>query len=128
MADLKANPKCSASGIVIESRVEKGKGNVATVLVQEGTLKKGDIIVAGTVVGKIRRMNNERGEIVKQALPSDPVEITGLPDTPVAGQQFVICQKDSQAQEVKEFYEKEIRAAEKGGGANIDDILSLIHI
>jgi len=126
VADLKANPKCSARGIVIESRVEKGKGNVATVLVQEGTLKKADIIVAGTVIGKIRRMTNERGEIVKLALPSDPVEITGLPDTPVAGQQFVVCEKDTQAQEVAEFYEKEIRAAEKGGGANIDDIFSRV--
>lgn len=126
VADLKANPKCSARGIVIESRVEKGKGNVATVLVQEGTLKKADIIVAGTVIGKIRRMTNERGEIVKLALPSDPVEITGLPDTPVAGQQFVVCEKDTQAQEVAEFYEKEIRAADKGTGANIDDIFSRV--
>ncbi len=124
--DLKANPKQSAMGIVIESKVEKGKGNVATVLVQNGTLKKGDIIVAGQVVGKVRRMSNERGDILKQALPSDPVEITGLPETPAAGDRFDVCQKESEAQEVADLRMKESQDTVDNKKKSIDDIFSKV--
>ena len=88
MMELKANPDRRAKGIVIEARLDKGRGPVASLLVQNGTLKSGDIIVAGTSVGRVRVMTNENGVEVKSAGPSVPVEITGLAETPNAGDVF----------------------------------------
>ena len=88
MKELKANPDRAAKGTVIEARLDKGRGPVATVLVQNGTLHTGDIVVAGTTVGRIRAMMNERGERVKSAGPSVPVEVTGLNEVPVGGDTF----------------------------------------
>ncbi len=88
MAELKANPDRRAKGVVIEARLDKGKGPVATLLVQNGTLNSGDIIVAGTSVGRVRVMTNENGKQLKTAGPSVPVEITGLAETPSAGDSF----------------------------------------
>jgi len=88
MMELKANPDRRAKGIVIEARLDKGRGPVASLLVQNGTLNTGDIIVAGTSVGRVRVMQNENGKEVKQAGPSVPVEITGLAETPNAGDVF----------------------------------------
>ena len=88
MMELKANPDRRAKGIVIEARLDKGRGPVASLLVQNGTLNAGDIIVAGTSVGRVRVMQNENGKAVKQAGPSVPVEITGLAETPNAGDVF----------------------------------------
>ena len=88
MMELKANPDRRAKGIVIEARLDKGRGPVASLLVQNGTLKSGDIIVAGTSVGRVRMMTNENGIEVKVAGPSVPVEITGLAETPNAGDIF----------------------------------------
>ena len=88
MMELKANPDRRAKGIVIEARLDKGRGPVASLLVQNGTLKSGDIIVAGTSVGRVRVMQNENGISVKSAGPSVPVEITGLAETPNAGDVF----------------------------------------
>ncbi|MBR6533180.1 MAG: translation initiation factor IF-2 [Clostridia bacterium] len=88
MQELKANPDRRAKGIVIEARLDKGRGPVASLLVQNGTLKTGDIIVAGTSVGRVRVMTNENGKVLKTAGPSVPVEITGLAETPNAGDIF----------------------------------------
>lgn len=88
MMELKANPDRRARGVVIEAKLDKGRGPVATVLVQKGTLKKGDIVVAGTSVGRVRVMTNENGVAVKEAGPSVPVEIMGLDEVPEAGEQF----------------------------------------
>ncbi len=86
--ELKANPDRRAKGVVIEARLDKGRGPVATLLVQAGTLKTGDIIVAGTSVGRVRVMTNENGQVLDTAGPSVPVEITGLAETPAAGDGF----------------------------------------
>ena len=88
MKDLKANPDRAAKGTVIEARLDKGRGPVATVLVQNGTLHKGDTIIAGTSVGRVRVMTNDKGERVKEAGPSVPVEITGLDEVPTGGDTF----------------------------------------
>ncbi len=85
MQDLKANPHLPAHGTIIEAQLDKGRGPVATVLVQRGTLQIGDTIIAGTAYGKVRAMINDRGEKVKKALPSTPVEVLGLNDVPLAG-------------------------------------------
>src|SRR5690606_20748195 len=88
VAELKANRNRSATGVVIESRVEKGRGIVATLLVQEGTLKVGQPIVVGSVAGRVRSLVNDKGERVEEAGPSVPVEILGLPEAPLAGDKF----------------------------------------
>lgn len=85
MKELKANPDRAAKGTVVEARLDKGRGPIATILVQNGTLHVGDIVVAGTAVGRVRAMTNERGEKVKEAGPSVPVEITGLAEVPSGG-------------------------------------------
>jgi translation initiation factor IF-2 len=88
LADLRANPNKMATGVVIESRLDKQQGAMATLLVQEGTLKVGDAVLIGTVFGKIRAMFNDKGETVKEAGPADPVAVTGLSDVPEAGEIF----------------------------------------
>lgn len=88
MKELKANPDRAAKGIVIEARLDKGRGPIATVLVQNGTLNAGDIVVAGTCLGRVRAMTNDKGEAVQSAGPSVPVEITGLDEVPVGGDVF----------------------------------------
>ncbi len=100
--ELKANPKRSASGTVIESRMEKGRGCVATLLVREGTLTIGQDLVAGTVAGRVRSMLNDRRETVKSVGPGEPVEIMGLPETPQAGDRFDVVKSEEAAREVAE--------------------------
>lgn len=102
MKELKANPDRAAKGTVIEARLDKGRGPVATVLVQNGTLHVGDIVVAGTTVGRIRAMMNERGERVVSAGPSVPVEVTGLNDVPVGGDIFNAVSDERLARELVE--------------------------
>lgn len=102
MKELKANPDRSAKGTVIEARLDKGRGPIATVLVQNGTLNIGDIIVAGTSVGRVRAMTNDKGERVKTAGPSIPVEITGLDDTPTGGDIFNAVSDERLARELVE--------------------------
>ena len=102
MMELKANPDRKAHGIVIEARLDKGRGPVASLLVQNGTLKSGDIIVAGTSVGRVRVMANENGATVKEAGPSVPVEITGLAETPNAGDIFDAVSDERLARELVE--------------------------
>jgi len=100
MLDLKANPNRTAQGTVVEAKMEKGRGSVATVLVQRGTLHIGDILIAGKEWGRVRAMFNELGKKVLQAGPATPVEVVGLQSTPMAGDTFVIGKDENQAREV----------------------------
>ncbi len=102
MKELRANPNRAGKGIVIEARLDKGRGPVATLLVQNGTLKSGDIIVAGTAVGRVRVMTDDKGRVVKEAGPSVPVEITGLAEVPVGGDQFDCVSDEKLARELVE--------------------------
>ncbi|MGL4790168.1 MAG: translation initiation factor IF-2 [Anaerotignaceae bacterium] len=102
MKELKANPKKNARGTVIEAELDKGRGPVATILVQEGTLNVGDPIVAGSAYGKIRAMMDDKGRRVKKAGPSTPVEILGLSEVPSAGDGFYVAESDKQARQVAE--------------------------
>lgn len=110
MKELKANPDRKAKGTVIESQLDKGRGSVATVLVQNGTLRVGDIVVAGTAVGRVRAMNNDKGKAVKKAGPSIPVEILGLSEVPEGGDEFYVVDDERRARAVVEnrkFKEKQ---------------------
>lgn len=100
--ELKANPNRLAKGTVIEAKLDKGRGPVATVLVQNGTLKQGDVIIAGTSVGKVRVMTNDKGKVVQSAGPSVPVEITGLAEVPSAGDTFNAVEDEKLARELVE--------------------------
>jgi translation initiation factor IF-2 len=101
--DLKANPKRTADGAVIEAKLDKGRGPVATVLVQRGTLHHGDLLVAGAEWGRVRALVNDRGETVEEAGPSAPVEVLGLSGTPEAGDEFVVVESEARAREVTEY-------------------------
>ncbi|MFE8070732.1 translation initiation factor IF-2 [Marinobacteraceae bacterium S3BR75-40.1] len=103
LLELQAVPEGPGKGLVIESSLEKGRGPVATLLVQNGTLKKGDVVVAGNCYGKVRAMMDETGKQVKDAGPSIPVEILGLNGTPNAGDEFVVVADDKKAKELAEF-------------------------
>ena len=109
MQELKANPDRKAKGVVIEARLDKGRGPVASLLVQNGTLKSGDIIVAGTAVGRVRMMTDEKGKAVKSAGPSVPVEITGLAETPSAGDGFDAVSDERLARELVEQRKEKIK-------------------
>ena len=107
--ELKSNPKRQARGLVIEAELDKGKGPVATVLVQKGTLHVGDFIAAGASYGKVRAMMDDKGRRVKEAGPSTPVEILGLNDVPMAGEIFVSPESDKEARAFAETFIKESR-------------------
>ncbi|MBO5364783.1 MAG: translation initiation factor IF-2 [Clostridia bacterium] len=102
MKELKANPDRAAKGTVIEAQLDKGRGPVATVLVQNGTLRAGDIVVAGTAVGRVRAMNDDKGKPVKKAGPSIPVEILGLSEVPEGGDTFYAVDDERKARDVVE--------------------------
>ena len=110
MAELKANPNRSAKGTVIEARLDKGRGPVATLLVQNGTLKQGDIIIAGTAVGRVRTMMDFKGPRLTEAGPSVPVEIAGLSEAPEAGSPFFAVADEHMARELVEQRKAEARA------------------
>ncbi|MBQ3136851.1 MAG: translation initiation factor IF-2 [Clostridia bacterium] len=114
MAELKANPNRAAKGVVIEARLDKGRGPIATLLVQNGTLNVGDIVVAGQSVGRVRVMSNERGQRIKTAGPSVPVEITGLDTTPNAGDTFDVASDEKLARELVEKKKHDAKQAEWG--------------
>ena len=114
VAELKANPNRRAKGTVIEARLDKSRGPIATLLVQNGTLNQGDIIIAGTAVGRVRVMTNDKGRTVKTAGPSTPVEITGLGDVPAPGDDFNAVTDERMARELVE----QRRQAEKDAAAN----------
>jgi translation initiation factor IF-2 len=111
MKDLKANPNRSARGTVIEARLDKGRGPVATLLVQNGTLHQGDVIIAGTSVGRVRAMTNEKGKKVEKAGPSVPVEIIGMSEVPGAGDDFHAVADERMARELVEQRKQEMKDA-----------------
>jgi translation initiation factor IF-2 len=124
--ELKANPERAAEGAVIEAQLDVGRGPVATVLVQRGTLRQGDIFVVGEQYGKVRALINDRGERVKEAGPSVPVEVLGLNGTPEAGDVLNVVDTEAQAREIAEYREgvaKEKRAA-AGAGATLEQLLA----
>lgn len=100
MLDLKANPNRNATGSIIESSLDKGRGYVATVLVSNGTLKVGDIVLAGTSYGRVKAMFNERNQRVKEAGPAEPALILGLNGAPAAGDTFHVVESDQEAREI----------------------------
>ncbi len=101
--DLKANPDRPAQGTVIEAKLERGRGTVATLLVQKGTLKVGDILIAGAEWGRVRALLDDRGRSVDSAGPASPVEVLGLQATPLAGDQFVVVESEARAREITEY-------------------------
>jgi len=103
LLDLKANPDRAAEGAVIEAKLDRGRGPVATVLIERGTLKIGDIVVAGSEWGRVRVLQNDRGETIASAGPSTPVEVLGLSGAPEAGDEFVVVESDARAREVTEY-------------------------
>ncbi|HKK84905.1 MAG TPA: translation initiation factor IF-2, partial [Roseovarius sp.] len=124
--ELKANPDRAAEGAVIEAQLDVGRGPVATVLVQRGTLRQGDIFVVGEQYGKVRALINDRGERVKEAGPSVPVEVLGLNGTPEAGDVLNVVKSEGQAREIAEYREKaakEKRAA-AGAGTSLEQLLA----
>lgn len=110
--ELKANPNRPAKGIVIEAKLDKGRGPVATLLVQNGTLHTGDVIVAGTAVGRVRLMTNDKGQVVTEAGPSVPVEVMGLDETPNAGDTFDAVSDERLARELVEQRKEEQKNAQ----------------
>ncbi|MCX2561451.1 translation initiation factor IF-2 [Acetobacter farinalis] len=113
--DLKANPDRSAEGAVIESRLDRGRGSVASVLVQKGTLHKGDIVVAGSEWGRVRALIDDRGRQVADATPSMPVEILGLTGVPSAGAPFVVVENETRAREICEFRQRKLKEHQVAG-------------
>lgn len=111
MLDLKANPNHMAEGAIVEAKMEKGRGSVATVLVQRGTLRQGDIFVAGKDWGRVRAMVDERGQRVTEAGPSFPVEVLGFQSTPSAGDDFIVVNDEDRAREVAAYRQRKEREA-----------------
>lgn len=128
--DLKANPNRKAEGAVIEAKMEKGRGSVATVLVQKGTLHIGDIVIAGKEWGRVRAMFNEMGKKMNEAGPAAPVEVLGLQGTPAAGDDFIVVADENQAKEVtgyrirKERDAKLVKSAKSAMEQMLDKIKS----
>ncbi len=111
LMDLKANPKRSADGLVIESRVDKGRGPVATLLVKRGTLKRGDVVVAGEYWGKVKAMMDERGKQLKNAGPSVPIALMGLDGAPAPGEPFSVVESESRAREITDYRRRKAKDA-----------------
>lgn len=124
--ELKANPNKMAKGVIVEARLDKGRGPVATALVQEGTLRVGDILVAGSTMGKVRAMVNDRGEEIREALPSYPVEILGLEAVPAASDPFQVLDDERSARQVVDHRQQKIRAEKMGGPGkmSLEDLFS----
>jgi len=128
MKELRANPNRRAKGIIIESKLDKGAGPLATVLVQNGTLRTGDIVIAGTAVGRVRTMRDHTGRILKEAGPSVPVEIMGLADVPEAGDEFAAVEDERMARTLAD--QRRDAAKEEGfkanARANLNDLFAQI--
>ena len=128
LLELKANPDRAATGIVVEAKVERGRGSVATLLVQRGTLKQGDIFVIGAESGRVRALLDDRGKTLKMALPGQPVEILGLNGTPMAGDSCVVVETEARAREIAEYRTRQIkeREAARGARGSVEQMLSAI--
>jgi translation initiation factor IF-2 len=128
LLDLSANPNRAAEGVVLEAKLERGRGPVATVLVQRGTLRVGDVFVAGSEWGRVRALVDERGQALPEAGPSTPIEALGLNGLPLAGDDFVVVENDSRAREVTDFRQRRRRdaAAAAGGRGTLEQMFSKI--
>ena len=128
LLELKANPDRAAEGVVVESKVERGKGSVATLLVQRGTLKLGDIFVIGAESGRVRALLDDRGKTLKSAGPGQPVEILGLNGTPMAGDNCVVVESEARAREIAEYRTRRIRDhnVARGARGSVEQMLSAI--
>ena len=128
LADLKANPNRYAYGSVVEGKLDKGRGAVATLLVENGTLRASDPIVVGAAYGRVRQMLDDKGRVIKEALPGTPVEITGLNEVPVAGDKFMDFETEKQARSVGETRMKAKIEKDRNSGAalSLDDLYSQI--
>ena len=128
LEDYKANPNRYAVGTVVESRLDKHVGSIVTLLIQNGTLRLGDPIVVGTAFGKVRTLKNDKGEEITKALPSQPVEITGLNDIPEAGDKFMAFETEKEARSIAEARKNEAKAnANQGKGTlSLDDLFNKI--
>ncbi|WP_141288784.1 translation initiation factor IF-2, partial [Gluconacetobacter liquefaciens] len=128
--DLRANPDRVAEGSVIESRLDRGRGPVATILVQKGTLRRGDIVVAGAEWGRVRAMLDDRNRQIQEALPSTPVEILGVTGVPGAGEPFVVVENENRAREISEFRQRVIKdrmaAGQTAARGTLDQMLARI--
>ncbi|EJF91261.1 translation initiation factor IF-2 [Bartonella tamiae] len=126
--DLKANPDRTAEGVVIEAELDRGRGSVATVLVQKGTLHPSDIIVAGNEWGRVRALINDRGEAMKEAGPSMPVEILGMHGTPQAGDRFAVVNNEGQAREIADYRQRVARekavARQAGSRGSLEQMMT----
>ena len=128
MLELRANPDRDAQGVVIEAKVERGRGSVATILVQRGTLSIGDIFVSGAEYGRVRALLDDKGTKLKTASPGQPVEVLGLNGTPMAGDSFIVVETEARAREIAEYRtrvirEKEAQIAARG---SVEQMLSAI--
>ena len=125
--ELKANPNRAADGVVIEAKLEPGRGSVATVLVQKGTLRVGDVLVAGAVWGRVRRLVDDRGQGVEEAGPAFPVEILGLAGTPQAGDEFHVVESEARAREIADCRARRDRQGElaraAGGRGTLEEMM-----
>lgn len=128
LADLKANPNRYAYGSVVEGKLDKGRGAVATLLVENGTLRASDPIVVGAAYGRVRQMLDDKGRVIKEALPGTPVEITGLNEVPVAGDKFMVFESEKQARSIGETRMKAKIEKDRNSGAalSLDDLYSQI--
>ncbi|WP_420345982.1 translation initiation factor IF-2 [Pelagibius sp.] len=128
LLELKANPDRVAEGVVVEAKLERGRGSVATVLVQRGTLQVGDIFVAGSEWGRVRALVNDRGEQVKDAGPAVPVEVLGLNGTPFAGDDFTVMENEGRAREIAEYRQRTRRESEitASGRGTLEQMMSRI--
>ncbi|MDC2981208.1 translation initiation factor IF-2 [SAR116 cluster bacterium] len=128
LLELKANPDRAADGVVVEAKVERGRGSVATVLVQRGTLKQGDILVVGAESGRVRALLDDRGQKLTEAGPGRPVEILGLNGTPMAGDNCVVVESEARAREIAEYRTRQIkdREAARGARGSVEQMLSAI--
>lgn len=126
--ELKANPNRRAKGIVIEAKLDRGRGPVATVLVQNGTLRSGDIIIAGTAVGRVRSMTDHNGKMLKEAAPSVPVEITGLAEVPSSGDEFQAVEDERMARTLADQRRDKVKedAFKANARANLNDLFEQI--
>ncbi len=126
--DLRANPERNAQGTVIEARLERGRGPVATVLVQRGTLKLGDIFIAGSEWGRVRALLDDRARPLDEAGPAMPVEVLGLNATPLAGDSFSVVDSEQRAREVTEFRQRKLRDVRvaRGSRGTVDEMFSRI--
>jgi translation initiation factor IF-2 len=126
--ELKANPGRTAEGVVVEAKLERGRGSVATVLVQRGTLKVGDVFVTGSEWGRVRALINDRGQNVEEAGPASPVEVLGLNGTPLAGDDFTVVESEARSREIAEFRQRKKREVANAASArgSLQDMFSRI--